>query len=207
MSCKTVLTLVLLFCLRGLNAQELQEVKHEDNMLSSVFTQFEDGTKEGIFKLLYRDQIIEQGVYKNNKKVGKWQYYNFNRIVEFEYDYDVNEISKIGTDTLPSQGQWSNTPCFFQGSPLVPYLYMVSHVFYPTDAVDQNLAGRIVLTLKIDKNGKIYGFYLSERLHHLLDKAVMDVARELPKDWTFFPATRNGAPLISEYSIAIEFEL
>ena len=44
-------------------------------------------------------------------------------------------------------------------------------------------------------------------MHPILDKAVMQVAGQMPDSWSFVPATKNGKYLDSEYHIAIEFEL
>ena len=66
---------------------------------------------------------------------------------------------------------------------------------------------RVILSLRIDARGNIYGFYISQKLHPLLDKAVMNVASQMPKNWKFVPATQNNQPCDSEYQIPIEFEI
>ena len=165
-----------------------------------------NGRKDGDYSLRYKGQLIEKGTYYSGIKKGKWQYFSFNGILEFEYDYEGQQITKIGGQTL--EGKYFNqTPCFYHGSPLIPYLFMVNNVYYPSGAIENDLTGRVTLTLKINKNGEVYGYYLSEKLHWILDRAVMDAAAKIPTDWMFIPATRNGFPLMSEYSIPIEFEL
>ena len=101
----------------------------------------------------------------------------------------------------------NETPCLFIGSPLIPYIFFVENLSYPTQAVNKDLEGSVVLALQINEKGKIYGFYLSEKLEPVIDKAVKEVAFNLPCEWDFLPATYMGKPVQSEYHITIEFEL
>lgn len=186
-------------------SQNNGEITQRDGLLTYKYTMSGEG-KHGPYQLFYKDQCIEKGFYNKGKKVGKWQYLSFNNMLEYEYDFDACLITRIGGEGINDNKRF-NTPCFFRGSPLIPYLFMVNNVYYPDGAVDKNIAGRVVLTLKIDKKGKVYAYYISQKLHYVLDKAVKDAAAKIPAEWCFLPATREGQPLISEYNIAVEFEL
>lgn len=200
--------LVLLFvCMSSGRAQDIKKVTRDYGFFREVYSHVKPDTskKEGSYRLFYKHQLIEDGNYKNGKRIGQWQYYSFNNLLEYEYDFDSDSIVRIGSNNRILSSV--RTPCFYKGSPLIPYLFMVDHVNYPEKAVDEDISGRIVLNLMIDKKGKIYGYYISEKLHPLIDKAVLKVASDLPDDWEFLSATRNGAPIKSEYLIPIEFEI
>ncbi|MCU4165202.1 TonB family protein [Carboxylicivirga caseinilyticus] len=203
---RILLFFILMFSSAFVYAQNDTEVTQEDGMLLSKFTESSEGVKNGNYQLFYKDHLIEKGQYSFGKKVGKWQYFNFNKILEYEYDFDNMLVTRIGGEHITKNTRF-NTPCYFEGSPLIPYLFMVSNVNYPKGAINNDVTGRVVLTLKINQKGKVYGFYISEKLNSELDKAVMDAARKIPTDWHFFPATREGQSLLSEYVIPIEFEL
>lgn len=197
----------LLLCVEtGVFAQEVTKHKICEGYFTKEYAEKDNGELDGEYKLYYKDQLIEKGQYDSGVKTGKWRYFSFNNILEYEYDFEREAISIIGGEKTHG-GHVTKTPCFYHGSPLIPYLFMVNNVFYPKGAIEDELSGRVELTLKIDKEGKVYGYYISKKLHYVLDRAVMDAASKMPDSWTFLPATRNGHPLISEYPIPIEFEL
>nr|WP_319398063.1 energy transducer TonB [uncultured Carboxylicivirga sp.] len=200
------LFLILLLLPVGLLAQDHKEITKEDGRLVFKYIESSAGVKDGGYQLFYKDHLLENGQYSMGKKVGKWQYFNFNKILEYEYDFDNSLVTRVGGDKI-SENTRFNTPCYFEGSPLIPYLFMVTNVIYPKSAISNDITGRVVLTLKINEEGKVYGFYISEKLNYLLDKAVLDAALKIPDDWHFFPATKEGKMLLSEYTIPIEFEL
>lgn len=83
----------------------------------------------------------------------------------------------------------------------------MNHINYPLKAFDLNISGKVVLALKINTNGELWGIYLYEKLHPLLDREVMRVARKIPDDWQWLAATKNGKPINEEYHIVIKFEV
>ena len=99
------------------------------------------------------------------------------------------------------------TPCMFKGSPLIPYLFIVGHLNYPEKAKELDISGEVELGLRISKDGSIHSYYLSKKLHPILDRAVMQVAGKMPSEWEFLAATRMGNPINGEYRITIQFEL
>jgi len=161
--------------------------------------------KHGTFIRYYKGKVIERGKYVNNQPSGRWKYYNLNSILEYEYDFDKNEIIRIsGKDSKELK---QRTPCLFKGSPIVPYLFLANKLGYPQQAKEDDVQGKVVLALKINKKGEVYGFYIAEKLHSVIDHAVIEVAKTMPEDWEFIAATYMGNAIDSEYFIDIEFEL
>ncbi len=153
----------------------------------------------------FRDYIVERGDYINGQKSGRWVYFSLDGVFEFEYDYNLKKVTKIANRQTPEE--YMQTPVFFDGSPIIPYLYLVSNVCYPDEAKNQNITGKISLKLNISHDGQITALSLSQSLHPLLDKEVLKVAKTFPMDWKWIPATYNGNNIDSEYQIDIEFEL
>jgi hypothetical protein len=172
--------------------------KYEYEVLKS-----DTSVKDGFYKFYYKSKMIENGTYKSGEKVGLWRFYNLKGIFEYEYDFKSRQVTRLSGDRDPSL----ETPCLFNGSPLIPYLFIVQHVRYPKEAADKDLSGKVVLGLKINKEGKIWALYLVEKFHPSFDAEVMRVAREFPRDWEWLPATKFKQPIDGEYLITIEFEL
>jgi hypothetical protein len=159
--------------------------------------------KNGYYRFYYKNRLIEKGIYHNGEKIGRWQYFNLKGIFEYEYDYQQGRVSRLSGNRDPNL----ETPCLFKGSPLIPYLFIVQNMGYPQEAREKELAGKIILALKINKKGEMWAYYLSEKLHPTLDTEVMRVVRQFPSTWEWLPATRFKEPTDSEYLITIEFEL
>lgn len=180
--------------------------KQKDSFYQEYYVLKNDtSVKHGWYYRKYKNFIIEQGNYYKNQKTGKWSYFSLDGVFEFEYNYDLKKITKIAQYNKPED--YNKTPVFFDGSPIVPYLYLVSHVQYPSEAKNLNINGKVSLSLNIDSNGNITSLRLTKKLHHLLDKEVLNVAKKFPRDWNWIPATYNGQKVNSEYQIDIEFEL
>ncbi len=163
------------------------------------------GVRHGHCSIYYKGKVIEKGRYVQNKKVGRWRYFSLNGIFEYEYNYDLNELVSISGRTRHDLKK--KTPCLYKGSPLIPYLYLVTNLGYPSEAKEKGIEGKLVLALKVNTEGKVYGFYIAEKLHPVIDKAVINVAKTIPDDWEFLCATHSGQLVASEYYITIEFEL
>ena len=161
--------------------------------------------KNGRYLKKYKGYIIERGAYKNNVKYGRWAYFSLDGYFEFEYDYTNNKVVKISQKETPEE--YLETPVLFHGSPIVPYLFMVQNINYPNEAKQKDIAGKVVLAININKKGKITSLFIKEKLHPLLDKEVMKVAKTMPRHWEWIPATYHGQNIDGEYLIEINFEL
>ena len=203
---KYIFSLILFSVQTFYSFSQLQKrIEQNGNFRSEYYVLINDTSlKEGTFKLFYKNKIIENGKYSHNKKTGKWQFFSLNEILEYEYDFETGKIVKLsGKDREDLQFM---TPCLFLGSPLIPYLYIVNNMHYPEEARKKELGGKVLLALKISKNGELWSMYLFQKIDPLLDKEVMRVAGTFPKTWKWLPATRNGNKIDGEYIIAIEFE-
>ena len=202
-----VLTLLLLFFLLPVSAQKKIQVTKKSGLFREVCWVYYNDTsvRTGFSTKYYKGNVIEKGLYDKNKKVGKWRFYNLNNILEYEYDFGSEELILMsGSDQLDLR---LYSPCLFKGSPLIPYLHIVNELGYPQKAINEDIEGKVVLALKVNNEGRVYGFYIAEKLHPTIDKAVIEVAKKMPSDWRFIAATKKGKAINGEYHIAIEFYL
>ena len=161
--------------------------------------------RHGLCYVYYKDRIIEKGAYGQDIKIGGWRYFSLSGVFEYEYNYDINKLVYI--NGLNRHDLKKRTPCLYKGSPLIPYLYVVTNLGYPVEAKEKNIEGKVVLALMVNTEGKIYGYYIAEKLHPIIDNAVMNVAKTIPDDWVFLSATHMGERIPGKYYITIEFEL
>lgn len=201
------LVLLLSFNFAILHGQETQLLRKRNGFFYEECQVLKSDTsvKNGRYIRKYKNNIIERGAYKQGNKYGRWVYFSFDEIFEFEFDYNTNKVVKISGKHSPED--YLETPILFHGSPIIPYLYIARNLRYPMKAKEHDINGKITLALKIDKNGQIHSLYLKEKLHPLLDKEVIKVAKTFPNYWEWIPATFHGQNIDSEYQIDIEFEL
>jgi TonB family protein len=188
-------------------AQQVKLIKKKQDPFYEEYYALKNDTsiKHGRYFRKYKKDIIEQGNYINGVKDGHWAYFSLEGVFEFEYNYNKKKVCNMAA--RHSEEDFKETPVLFHGSPIIPYLYMVTRVQYPAGAKNKDITGKIILALNIDKNGNITSMYLKEKLHPLLDHEVMKVAKTFPSYWKWIPATFHGQPINSQYTIEIEFEL
>lgn len=204
---KYILVFIFLIACSLTGFAQVKTIRKSNNAFYEEYLALKSDTsvKNGRYIKKYKNYIIERGAYKNNIKYGKWAYFSLDGIFEFEYDYTNNKVIKISNKQAPEE--YLETPILFHGSPIIPYLFMVRHIHYPSEAKNKDIAGKVVLAININKKGDITSLYIKEKLHPLLDKEVMRVAKTMPNNWEWIPATYHGQNISSEYLIDISFEL
>lgn len=157
--------------------------------------------RQGEYLLMYKDQVLERGIYENNKRVGEWLFFNYRTALEFAYSYDNGEVSRF----LKRESDSFDSPCFFLGSPVLPYRFLASRIYFPNEEMLSQWGKEIVLIFKIGKDGRMKHAFLEQEAHKELNDIVMDAAKSIPPHWRWIPARLNGEPVESEYVIRIIF--
>ena len=70
--------------------------------------------------------------------------------------------------------------------------YLGSHIRYPKSLKKENIKGKVILEIIIDKEGQIESVTVLQSLHPLLDAEAIRVVKESPQ-WE--PAIQNGNPV------------
>ncbi len=198
---------ILYFCFLNTSAQETTLLTKKYDFFYEQYYALKNDTsiKHGRYFRKYKGFMIERGVYKNGEKNGRWVYFSLNGVFEFEYDYNTKKVTKIANRQTPDE--YLETPVFFDGSPLIPYIYIVNHIDYPQIAKNQDIKGKVTLAVSVNTEGKPVQLQIIHKLHPLLDKEVLRVAKTFPRNWNWIPATYNGQNAVSEYHIDVQFEL
>lgn len=92
-----------------------------------------------------------------------------------------------------------------QAAPKIEMPKLVKYVdpVYPKEAEEQGLAASVVLTLQIDKTGKVTQVEVTEPVGHGFDEAAQQAAMQLE----FEPATRDGKPIPVKINYRYNFTL
>jgi len=107
--------------------------------------------------------------------------------------YGPDEVRDV-TDKMPS----------FPGGMGALMQYLKGNVDYPTEALKENIGGRVVVAFIIEKDGSLSDVRIAKSVHPLLDAEAIRVVSSMPK-WN--PGLENGNPVRVKYTIPITFRL
>lgn len=92
----------------------------------------------------------------------------------------------------------------FPGGVAALYKWIDSHLQYPTAAKENNIQGKVVLRMVIEKDGSVNQVVVVRQAHELLDNEAVRLLNLMPK-WK--PATNQGKIVRSFFTLPIEFKL
>lgn len=192
--------------IRQYAAQQAEAIWHE-YFTETVDSILVDGQmcRHGDYLLEYKGKTIEKGKYEKGKKVGTWIYWNYQDIVELRYNYDAAKPLYI-VQHIGHKYSKTERPCVYIGSPVVPYYFVTSNVFYPQSEGHRN-GGQVTLTINVNAEGRMTGYKIKKSTSENFSKAVRVAADRIPSDkWRWIPSLKNGKPVDSEYDIVIYFD-
>ena len=191
----------------AISAQKLKMRKSMNNLFTEVYQVSNADTSvwNGSYEMYYKTHLIEKGSYSDGEKADIWTFYNLGNLFELQYDFTKDSVLRMAGSDYHAVRNY--IPPLFLGSPLVPYLFISSSISYPLEAINSGITGKVVLTLVISDDGEIIDSYISESLNKMMDKVVLDTVENIPDNWEWLPAKRNGAKVESAYNITIYFDL
>ena len=98
----------------------------------------------------------------------------------------------------------TNTTASFTGGEVALSEYLANNLKYPKKARKKKIEGTVVVNFIVTMNGKIQGATVTQSLNKDCDTEALRLVNAMPK-WT--PATKNGIPIMSTYSLPIKFKL
>ena len=211
---KFILVNIFVFFIFNCRAQDT--VKKKNRLTPSVVETFfvlksDKETKQGLYQAVYRGEVpLASGRYFNNKRVGKWHFYDLNGILLENFDYDRNTILYEKADNVLSQVQiqysFDNkitdsdriTKPIKPGGRIfgyIPYMqvFKLSNDYIGTDT----RLFTAILEILVSPGGRLADFKVhiksddSERITTFSPELLSD------EDKVFVPATINGEPVIS----------
>ena len=116
----------------------------------------------------------------------------------------VAEILEKNPDAVIPFAAVENKPGFNGGDANDFSKWVNSHLEYPQEAVDKNIAGRVVLQFTVNKLGEVKDVKVVRGVNELLDNEAVRVVASSPK-WE--PATQNGVPVSVNYTFPVIFKI
>jgi protein TonB len=190
---------------------------NKDKLVTNGF--YKNGLKDSLWTEYENDgkTLKTKGNYLDDKKIGVWEYYDYNGELEQKYDYTKNEILYFklsenqtnkeykvinGTDTISTK--LSRPPLFIGGSRLI-FNALFKEVRYPDKAKKNKTEGTVLITFTIDINGKTSNHRVSKGIGDGCDEDALRVVKKFLNNW--IPGILNEKAVNVEYSIPIKFNL
>ena len=92
----------------------------------------------------------------------------------------------------------------FPGGPMALLEYLRSNIKYPKECRDNNIQGRVLVSMIVGKDGKITNPEIVQGVDPALDAEAIKVVAAMP-EWK--PGTQNGEKVRVQYTIPINFRL
>lgn len=92
----------------------------------------------------------------------------------------------------------------FPGGEAALIKYINSHIQYPAAAEENNIQGRVIVQMVIEKDGSVGRVQVIRSVDRSLDNEAIRVVKSLPK---FFPGKQNNQPVRAWYTMPITFKL
>ena len=155
----------------------------------------------------YKEIVIAQGQYKDDKKTGIWHFFNRDGSPTEDFDYDNNRLIDESTEDTTSNFRYrleielkptdkATKPIKIGGRYFgyIPYLQLCR---FPVDVSAGNSFHRVQLELLISPLGRIaqYKAHIYVNGDDIVSYIDTDKLRE--EDKSFIPATLNGTPITS----------
>lgn len=216
---KKILSILVLFSFIFINGfSQTTKVKVKNKLIQNSYEEYyvlksDKNIKEGPYNNYIDGAICVEGAYKNNERCGIWKSYASNNKVEYTIDYDNKTITfqhkdsinqreaTLITDSILSHA--SERPPFLISGSRVISAYLSNVLRYPLEAQMNGIAGKVVVKIAIDSNGKVKDYIVYQSAHTLLDKEALRVAKLMPLE--FIPKIRNGKFVESSFFIPFNF--
>ena len=209
---KKIISLTLiLFCVNAAFSQKAVDRKHR--LFTHVTERYQavigdkKEIRQGKYEATYKDIVIAQGQYIDDKKSGIWHFYDKegNRVEDFDYDNHklLNESVEDTTSNFRYRVEAELKPGDVATKPIkvggryFGYISYLKLCQFPVDVVVGNSFHRVQLELLISPLGRVAQY----KAHIYIDKqdivSFINTDNLSEEDKTFIPATLNGQPITS----------
>ena len=104
---------------------------------------------------------------------------------------DNNKVYDV-VETMPS----------FPGGQTALMSWLSANFYYPEEAVDNRIKGRVIVSFYVEQDGSITEVEIEKSVHPLLDNASIQLVKKMPK---WIPGTRNGSPVRVKYNVPLSY--
>ncbi len=198
---KVIILLAICISFNGYS-QELKKKKKTNEFSKEIyFINKENKLKHGDYVKLNvstKDTIIK-GHYENDKKIGKWTYFQAENKVNFIYDYDNEQICFLSQELkgkneflvkIENNFKLENVdiPSLYLGS-TDEIKYHLQRVRLSDKIIKNGQAGISVIAIEIDKNGRA-SYSVKKSLDSSFEKNIIKTLEQFSNEW--LPSKQNG---------------
>lgn len=184
---------------------------------------YENGAKDSVWTFYSAwGKKYGKGNYKNDKKTGIWEYFDYDGLPELTIDIDSNKVLKYSLNKSIKDKDYRDTiykvittngvkrlkldrPPFYAEGYTFILSTLASNIKYPIKALENNVSGRVEITFTIDTNGKTSNHKITKRIGYDCDEESLRVVKMIPDNW--LPGILNGQPVSIEYTMPVNFKL
>ena len=163
----------------------------------------------------FKPLISSRGYYENDKKVGIWQYFDdkeqprhlYNHstgVLNFTTYTDTNKTHSIKVNDSIVETKVMRPPFFLLGEKYKMRIVR-DNIVYPSQAIENNIYGTVIVSFFIDKYGKAKDHRVSQSIGGGCDEEALRVVQMLPDEWV--PGIYKNALAEVQVSILITFQL
>ena len=81
----------------------------------------------------------------------------------------------------------------FPGGQTALMSWLSANFYYPEEAVENGIRGRVIVSFIVEKDGSIADVEIEKSVHPLLDNESVRLVKRMPK---WIPGTQNGSPVV-----------
>lgn len=153
-----------------------------------------------VFSGIYYPNEIKEIAYGTTKELG------FDEpLVQFIYkNGDIDDMHPFSLVRESASEDLEFVNSVFPGGEEELMSFLNRNLKYPVSCQEANISGRVVCSFIVRPNGKVSDVKIISTVHPDLDREARRVIKSMPL-WT--PATINGTPVSSKYSLPIKFAL
>lgn len=169
--------------------------------------------KHGLYKKYEgKDQLLMEGVYESNKKVGEWKFYSKGQL-EQTYDFTTKELKYVRKPEYSSkavvngtiQDVQLDTPPLYVGFKAGLNEELNKVMTYPYQALRMAVEGKVLASVWVTDSGEVSDINIIQGIMDECDKEVITGLTKVEKNWV--AGTKDGSKIKAELFIVIEFKL
>jgi TonB family protein len=195
--------------------QELKSVTKRSSGFREEFSVLatDKKVKHGSYKKYQgKNQLIVEGIYDNDKKVGEWKFY-LNGELEQTYDFTKKELKHVKKQDYSSkavvngtvQDVQLDTPPLYIGSKVGLNDELNKAMTYPHQALRMGIEGKVLVSVWITETDEVSDIKVIKGILDECDKEAVKGLTKIEKNW--ISGTKDGNKIKSELFIVIEFKL
>lgn len=183
-----------------------------DNLVVSGFYKMDK--KDSVWeRYTSKGSVLSKRIYSDGKKTGTWEFYK-NGDIEWQYDFNKDSSVKRpnGSPVYSYQsvnGEWiqgqADREPVWLCSPREWQYFLTRTLRYPSDAIDKNKMGKVLVEITIDENGDAIDYAIAESAYASLDAEAIRVMELFQPE--FSPTEKDGKKLKIKIKLPITFRL